>query len=68
MLLPLFIHFLLFLNMVYNYTFLVLQILDRTKESMNIHRVDENPDSSSQFMKSIYTTNAIKKEVVGDAD
>jgi hypothetical protein len=31
MMLPLFIHLVLFLNMSYNYTFLVLQILDRTK-------------------------------------
>lgn len=54
--------------MLYNYMFLVLQILDRTRENMNLHRVEDNPDSSSQFMKSIYTTNVIKKEAVPDPD
>lgn len=53
-LLPFFIHAVLFLNVAYNYLILLLQILNRTRQGGN-GKVENEPDSSSQFMKSIYT-------------
>lgn len=51
--LPFLIHSVLFLNVSYNYMFLILQILDRRRE--NMAKVDNEPiDTSSQFMKSLY--------------
>lgn len=51
--LPFLIHSVLFLNVIYNYFFLILQILDRRRE--NMAKVDNEPiDTSSQFMKSLY--------------
>jgi hypothetical protein len=59
-LLPLFIHSVLFLNVAYNYIILVLQIVNRTRQGGN-SKVENEPDSSSQFMKSMYTEK--RKEV-----
>jgi hypothetical protein len=58
--LPFLIHSFLFLNVIYNYTILVLQIVNRTKESSG--KVENEPDTSSQFMKSMYTQKERPKE------
>jgi len=52
--LPLLIHMMLTINVIYNYSMIVLQILDRKKE--NLAKVELEPDSASlQLNKSIYT-------------
>lgn len=54
--LPLFIHIFLFLNVFYNYAMLLLQILDRRRDSIAKVDIMPEPDTSSQFNKSLYTT------------
>lgn len=52
--LPFLIHSFLFLNVLYNYAMLVLQIINRTK--LTSAKVENEPvDTSSQFMKSMYS-------------
>lgn len=53
--LPLFIHIFLFLNVFYNYAMLLLQILDRRRDSIAKVDIMPEPDTSSQFNKSLYT-------------
>ena len=56
-LLPLIIHIVIFLNVVYNYGMLFLQIADRRKENMpKIHNEHEmETETNEQFNKSLFS-------------
>ena len=65
-LLPLIIHIVLFLNVVYNYGMLLLQIVDRKKDNVKVHNEHEQEmemDTNEQFNKSLYTQSPKKVDL-----